>query len=392
MMGTYVTILIYHTDEDEAKEIIEDTFSRMEEIVNIADRYSSSSELSRLNTNGTMDNPSPELLEMIRISIEYWDITHGAFDITILPLIDLWIPSSGAGPFQVFTMDQSFADDLNAGSVSEDIRDIFRTHNYNLSENATLVVDNVDQEWTIKSWDEAPDWVYYTITNSSGELTVDTQFFWKVDYNKQDEYINQTMQFIGSEKITMTDSSLSIEPGMSLTLDGVAKGYVVDAGITFLKEQGVERALVEAGGDIGTLGHKPKGEKWVIGLRDPQGKNDSIMEFGVSGRAVATSGNYERFYDENKDVGHILDPKTGRSVLLASSATVIADNCTVADILATGIFVLGPEEGIQLVETLPDVEALMLGYEDPTELSASSGIDEYEIPAWALERLKIIRD
>jgi thiamine biosynthesis lipoprotein len=372
-MDTYVTVIIYHNDEDEAKDIIDDAFTRMEEIISIADRFNASSEVTELNTNGVVNDPSPELVEMIQISVEYWAITDGAFDITILPLLDLWNPSSGAGPYLLFNLSLSPSEALDSGTVTETLRTDFSNYQYVLNETPQVTVIEEGRLWTIQS-----GWVHYRITNSSTELAVTVQEFWNVNPARQNEYINETKKFVGSDKITISEDSITLQTGMSITLDGMAKGYIVDSAIKLLEEKGVERALIDAGGDIATLGNKPEGEKWTIGLRNPEDKSDSIMEFEISGKAIATSGNYERFFDENKSVGHIMDPSTGNSVFKASSATIIADNCTVADILATGIFVLGPEEGIQLVDTLPGVEALMLGYDDPQELFPSSGVDKYE--------------
>ena len=103
------------------------------------------------------------------------------------------------------------------------------------------------------------------------------------------------------------------------------------------------------------------------------------MEFDLSGEAIATSGNYERYFNESAKIGHIMDPTSGRSVMRCSSSTIIADNCTVADILATAIFVLGPVDGINLVDSLPRVEAIVLGYDDPQNLFYSSNLTDFKI-------------
>ena len=166
---------------------------------------------------------------------------------------------------------------------------------------------------------------------------------------------------------------------MSITLDGMAKGYIVDQGLKILKNNGIENTMIDAGGDIATLGTKPDGEKWSIGLRNPNNKSESIVEFELANQAITTSGNYERYFDEEANVGHIMDPKTGRSVYKCSSASVITKNCTVADILSTAIFVYGPEKGIELAETLPNVETIILGYEDPKEITSSSGAQNFVI-------------
>lgn len=376
MMDTYVNIIVYHTDEAEAKDIMDEAFTRMAEVIAIADRFNASSEVSILNANGTINNPSPELVEMIRISIEYSTITGGKFDITILPLLNLWNPASGAGPYLLFTLDQSHSEALDSGTITEGIRGDFLSSDilYNLSEDASVTVNDPGQEWTVHS-----GWVNYRVTNGTDGLSVTVQEFWNVNPATQNDYINDTKQYVGSNKITVTDQSIVLQPNMSITLDGMAKGYIVDSAIRVLKARGIDRALIDAGGDIATIGHKPEGEKWEIGLRNPEDKSQSVMEFGISGKAIATSGNYERYFNESKSVGHIMDPATGNSVFKASSATIIADNCTVADILATGIFVLGPVDGIALVNELPGVETLLLDILDPQIMYRSSGMAAYEL-------------
>ncbi len=371
MMDTYVMIIAYHNDEEKAMDAMDTAFERIEEIEAIASRFNASSEVSRLNSDGVVNNPSPELVEIIETSIQYWEITDGKFDITIMPLLDLWSSASSAAPFELFEMNQSHADALDSSSVTGDLKNVFVSQGYSLDNASTVDVETTGQEWTIKS-----GWVDYSVTNYSGELTVKTQFFWNVNESGQEEYIDQARQFVGSDMITVTGNAIALEPGMNITLDGIAKGYAVDAAMKVLQEKGIERALIDAGGDIATLGTKPNGEKWLVGLRNPDNNTDSITEFELSGQAIATSGNYERYFNESHEVGHIMDPDTGRDVFRCSSSTIIASNCTVADILATAIFVLGPVDGITLVETLPDTEALLLGYDDPKVLFPSSGLDE----------------
>jgi thiamine biosynthesis lipoprotein ApbE len=376
LMDTYVNIIIYHNDEDEAKEIMNEVYAEMERVSAIANRFNTSSEVSILNANGNISNPSPELLEMIRTSKEYSTITGGAFDITILPLLNLWDPYSGAGPYEIFTMEQSHSDSLDSATITEAIRDAFLSSDsqYTLAGDASVTVIQPGQEWTIQS-----GWVNYHIMNATGILSITVKEFWNANPATQLMVLNDTMQLVGSEKITVTDGSITLQDGMSITLDGMAKGYIVDSAIRVLKARGIDRALIDAGGDITTIGEKPEDEKWVIGLRNPEDKSESVTEFEVDGKAVATSGNYERFFNDTANVGNIIDPATGYSVYNASSATIIANNCTVADILATAIFVLGTTDGIALVDTLPDVEALMLDYQDPQKMYRSSGASTYEI-------------
>jgi thiamine biosynthesis lipoprotein ApbE len=371
MMDTFVTITVYHGDEEKANDAITEAFERIEEIAAIATRFNSSSELSRLNENGVLNNPSYELVDMIETSIEYNSITNGAFDITILPLLDLWSPTSSSSPFLIFNMSQSYKTSLDNGIVTEDIKTVFLNQEYNISE-SELIINNNSEEWTINS-----GWMDYTIKNEDNVLNIYTTYFWNVNPTKQDEYIINTKDFIGSDKIIITSDSIIIEQDMKLTLDGIAKGYSVDAAIEILKDMGIESALINAGGDIATFGTKPGEDKWITGLRHPDDTSISIMEFSLSGQAIATSGNYYRYYNESAEVGHIMDPKTGRSVYLCSSATIIAEDCTVADILATAVFVLGPTDGIQLIDTLSNVETVVLGYANPQEITYSSNLNKY---------------
>ena len=370
MMDTYVTISIYHNDEEKAKEIIKTAFDRISEIILVASRFDPSSELYKLNINGTIDNPSPELLDMIKTSVAYWNITEGAFDITILPLLNLWNDDKG-----LLTINSSFEQELNSGEFSESLRNNFSSIQppiHDINETPTVKIEG--EGWTISS-----SWQQYYITEEDGNhLKISTKFYY-LPYETQQEYINQTLPLIGSDKIMISNDKIQLEPGMSITLDGIAKGYIVDEALQTLKDNGIKNAMIDAGGDIATLGTKPGEEKWVIGLRNPNNKSESIIEFQLTNMAIATSGNYERYFDEDAKVGHIMDPHTGRSVYKCSSASIITETCTEADILSTAIFVHGPEKGIPIVETLPNVETIILGYENPKEITYSSGIQNFMI-------------
>ncbi len=369
MMGTYVRIIVYDHDEEHAMNSIDSAFARIEEVNSVASRYDSSSELSMLNAEGHLDNASPMLLEMIRKSIDIYVLTDGAFDITITPLLNLW-----GDEFELTKIDLGYETDLNSGIFSESLRAEFEDIEppiYPLNE--TPVVTMTDNGWTIYS-----SWQTYHIYDSNPDLRVSTNF-WYLPYDTQEHYINITQQYIGSDKITIDGNSIELEEGMSLTLDGIAKGYAVDRAIDDLEINGIESALVDAGGDIATLGTRPDGNRWVIGLRNPEDETESIMEFGLSGEAIATSGNYERYFDEDAEVGHIMDPNTGRSVYKSSSATIIAEDCATADALATAIFVLGPEDGTSIVNDLPDTESLILDHDDPSILTESDGLSGYKM-------------
>ena len=311
---------------------------------------------------------------MINTSIKYNSITNGAFDITILPLLDLWSSEGSTIPFYIFNMSLSFISDLESEFITDDFKDVFSNHDYLLNETPEISYNNDTFVWTLKS-----GWVEYRLKNESDILNVFTDFFWNVNFSKQNEYLINTKKYVGSEKILISNDAIIIEPGMGLTLDGIAKGYAVDAALEVLIEKGIEMVLVNAGGDIATYGSKPNDEKWITALRNPDDASDSIIEFGLMGEAIATSGNYERYYNESAEIGHIMSPNSGRSVKLCSSSTIIADNCTIADILATAVFVLGPNDGVTLIDDLDNVETIVLGYENPQELFYSRNLIDFRI-------------
>jgi len=223
---------------------------------------------------------------------------------------------------------------------------------------------------------------YNTITNGAFDITVEpvlklwSEGLWKESEEMQKQKIAEALKLTGSSMIDVDGSTISFtKKGMEATLGGVAKGYIVDKVIDFLKSRGIKNALVNAGGDIATIGSKPDGEKWIINLENPDNLEEKIASFEVSGEAVATSGNYYRYFDPEKEVHHIIDPRSGYSANLCISATVIAKNATIADILATSVFVLGPQDGISLVENLDGVEAFIIGSD--RSIYMTSGLDKY---------------
>lgn len=162
------------------------------------------------------------------------------------------------------------------------------------------------------------------------------------------------------------------QEGMAIDLGGVAKGFIVDQGIRYLKEQGMERALISAGGDIRVFGGRPDGTPWRIGIRDPFGALDSYLEniLLIETGSVDTSGNYERFFvEDGVNYHHILDPTTGYPARGLVSTTILSASSAVADILSTALFVLGIHGGMDLITSLEDVEALIITEENQHFLS-----------------------
>ncbi len=147
-------------------------------------------------------------------------------------------------------------------------------------------------------------------------------------------------------------------PGVRVDLGGIAKGHAVDRGIEVLKGLGVTRAMVNAGGDTRIIGDR-LGRPWVVGIRHPDDENRIVLRIPLTDTAMSTSGDYERFFEEDGvRYHHILDPKTGRSASKLRSVTIIAATATRTDALTKSVFVMGAEEGIRFIDTLDDVDAI----------------------------------
>ena len=147
-------------------------------------------------------------------------------------------------------------------------------------------------------------------------------------------------------------------PGMRIDLGGIAKGHSVDKGIEILQKQGITRAMVNAGGDTRIIGDR-FGRPWVVGVRDPDHEGKTFLKLPLTDTAFSTSGDYERYFDEDgKRYHHILDPRTGDSARKCRSVTVIAPTATRTDALTKSVFIMGPEAGIEFINTLPDVDAV----------------------------------
>jgi len=150
--------------------------------------------------------------------------------------------------------------------------------------------------------------------------------------------------------------------GQSIDLGGIGKGFASDRFMGIFQEYGVTSAFSSIGGNVSTLGNKPDGSPWRVGIRHPR-LNGLIGAVAVTGKAVVTSGDYERcFFDkEGRRFHHILNPITGypaESGLV--SVTVVADSAMTADALSTAVFIAGPERGLTLIERYPRTEAVLV--------------------------------
>lgn len=139
-----------------------------------------------------------------------------------------------------------------------------------------------------------------------------------------------------------------------------------------LARDGIENALVSAGGDSRVIGKRWE-RPWYIGIRDPRNKTGIVSMIPLEDAAISTSGDYERYFEEGGvRYHHILDPGTGKSTHSVRSASIIGSSATDTDALSTSVFVLGVDAGLELINTLPDTEAIII--DDQGKLHFSTGL------------------
>jgi len=271
LMGTVINIKAVGPDPKLASAAINASFARMAAHESVLSRFLPESQLSQLNQAGVTKDPHPALLTVLRQSQEISELTDGAFDITINPLLALY------------------------------------------QSNETL---------------------------------------------PRDEKIQQTLALVDYRKLDINERTVSFQkPGMSITLDGVAKGFIVDEGVSTLEEFGFENVMVEAGGDLMALGEKAPQSPWQIGLQAPRAEMGSLLTtMLVENQAVATSGDYMQAFSADFSSHHIIDPRSGYSSPELASVSVSAPTVMLADGLATSVMVMG-DAGILLIENLLNCEA-----------------------------------
>lgn len=161
--------------------------------------------------------------------------------------------------------------------------------------------------------------------------------------------------------------------GMRIDVGGIGKGYAADRATEAMQKAGASGGVVALSGDIKTFGSLPEAEGFPVGIKHPRQEGAVLAIVDLKDEAISTAGDYERFFEQDGiRYHHILDPHTLEPARRCQSVSVIAKEGTVADGLDTGIFVLGPERGMALVERLPDVEAVIV--DSGGRMTVSSGL------------------
>jgi FAD:protein FMN transferase len=268
LMGTIVNIVLVAEREEQAREAIQKTVGKMRDLILIYDHRRLDGPLGQLNANGVTHHPPRELVAVMRQALHFGQLSNGAFDITVKPLLDALQKQQ---------------------PVTQTIRDL-------------------------------------------------------IDYRQ----------------VIVTEESISFSiPNMAVTLDGIAKGCVVDGGVEALRQLGFENVLVEAGGDMMLQGVQD-GDGWRVGIAHPRSPGNIIAEFFAQNQAVATSGDYMNSFSRDHSAHHIIDPRTAHSPSHLASATVLAPSVLEADALSTTLMVLGIKDALSLLEALPAASALLI--------------------------------
>jgi thiamine biosynthesis lipoprotein len=296
LMDTLVTITVVSNSQDSAEKAIDSAFSEIEKLEKLTNFFSSESEVSLINKNAGISGVkvSPDMLDILEKALLVSEKTNGAFDVTIGPVMTLY-----------------------------DFYKKIRPEQGAIKKNLPLV--------------------------NYRELIIDK---------------NKSTVFLRKK-------------GMLIDLGGIAKGYAADKAVETLKINGIHSGLVSVAGDIEAFGLKPDKRPWKIGIRSPripttppipplprvgkrgvkgdkEGFSDDIMAtIELRDMAISTSGDYERFFIlDGKRYHHILSPKTGYPAEGCQSVSVITKNGVFTDAFATGVFILGPERGMKILEKM----------------------------------------
>ncbi|MCM1564508.1 MAG: FAD:protein FMN transferase [Dehalobacter sp.] len=294
LMGTIINITLIAENRKAGEEAVNRSFQEMERLVAIFDHHNSDSLLSRLNQEGELYDAPSEMLQVINQALSYSEMTGGAFDITIKPLVDL-----------------------------------YRSY----------------------------------LANSMGLPAK--------------KAVEGVLDLIDYRRVVINGSTIELaKPGMEITLDGIAKGYIIDQEIQLLKRLGYQNVLAEAGGDLYSSGVNENRSPWRIAVKPPRKTLAGfITKFEVQDQGIATSGDYFQSFIEDFSQHHILDPRTGYSNQELASATVIGKSAVICDGLATALMVIGATDGINLVEGLPGVEAYLV--RKNMEIIQTTGMHKY---------------
>jgi thiamine biosynthesis lipoprotein len=220
------------------------------------------------------------------------------------------------------------------------------------------------------------------ITNGAFDISyASMDKIWKFDGSMKvmptEEAIKKSVAKIGYKNIILNPKEHSIFlklEGMKLGLGGIGQGYIADKVKKLLYAKGCLSGIINVSGDINAWGKQPDGKPWTVGIVNPLNKNKIFATFPIVDSAVETSGSYEKYVNFNGiRYSHIIDPRTGYPASGIVSVSVFAKQTEIADAMATGIFVLGVEVGLDLINQIKGLECIIV--DDKGKIHSSKGID-----------------
>lgn len=195
-----------------------------------------------------------------------------------------------------------------------------------------------------------------------------------------EEEILKSVEKVGFQKIVLNTKNHTVflpQKGMKIGFGAIGKGYAADKAKELLQEMGVVAGIINASGDMNTWGKQPDGKDWTIAITNPMNKNKAFALLPLKKGAVVTSGDYEKYVTFNGvRYAHIINPKTGYPSQGIISVTVFASSAELADALATSIFVMGKEVGIDRINQIPGVECIIIDIEGHIHQSKNLKINE----------------
>ena len=195
---------------------------------------------------------------------------------------------------------------------------------------------------------------------------------WNFDTNMKSlpdkETAKKMVRLINYRNIELDAENTSVflkEKGMRIGFGGIGKGYAAEKAKQVMQSMGVESGIVNASGDLTAWGYQPNGEQWTIGIANPNSKAAIFSYMNITNMAVATSGNYEKFIlVGGKKYSHTIDPRTGLPVGGIKSVTIISTNAEIADAMATPVMIMGIHAGLDMINQIKDIEAIIIDDRD----------------------------
>ena len=209
---------------------------------------------------------------------------------------------------------------------------------------------------------------------------------WKFDGSVTEmppaEVIKQSVSKVGYQNIILNHKEQTVflkNKGMKIGFGAIGKGYAADEAKKLLIKHGVTSGIINASGDLNAWGAQPNGKDWMVAIVNPLNKNKVFSWLPIKDQAVVTSGNYEKYIMLNGErYTHIIDPRTGYPSKGILSATVFTKNAELADALATSIFVMGVETGLDFVNQLKGVECIIVNQDNKIITSKNIALKEIE--------------